>query len=167
MRAQPYDTSPEVINTTFQRSIYYTADAYPLPLKIDEFLNEAKRDVPVILHAHGCSGVSWDEQRLGTFYAEQKVNMVMLDFIKVEGRKLSCEPFPKAGGWPEVSNPDRIAARRLEMESQIQWFRAKVATDNDEASGTRAAQALLGHTTEAMTADYIRQKVGRKVKPSR
>lgn len=50
---------------------------------------------------------------------------------------------------------------------QFRDFRAKVATDTDEASGTKAAQALLGHTTEAMTSDYIRHKVGRKVKPAR
>ena len=86
-------------------------------------MNEAKREVPVVLHVHGCLGVQWDEQRLGTFYAEQNVNIVMLDFMKLEGRKPSCEAFPKAGGWPEVSNPDRIAARRLEMESQIQWLK--------------------------------------------
>lgn len=46
---------------------------------------------------------------------------------------------------------------------QFRDFRAKVATEVDEAAGTRAAQALLGHTTEAMTANYIRHKVGRKV----
>jgi len=33
--------------------------------------------------------------------------------------------------------------------------------------GTRGAQALLGHATESMTADYIRHKVGKKVKPPR
>lgn len=48
---------------------------------------------------------------------------------------------------------------------QFRDFRAKVATETDEAKGTRAAQALLGHTTENMTARYIRHKVGRKVRP--
>jgi integrase len=48
---------------------------------------------------------------------------------------------------------------------QFRDFRAKVATEADEAAGTRAAQALLGHTTEGMTAAYIRHKVGRKVTP--
>ncbi len=43
------------------------------------------------------------------------------------------------------------------------FARAKVATDTDKAAKTRATQALLGHTTEAMTADYIRHKMGRKV----
>jgi integrase len=46
---------------------------------------------------------------------------------------------------------------------QFRDFRAKVATEVDEVHGTRAAQALLGHTTEGMTVQYIRHKVGRKV----
>ena len=61
----------------------------------------------------------------------------------------------------------RAKAKIPKADFQFRDFRAKAATDTDEASGTRAAQALLGHTTEAMTADYIRHKVGRKVKPSR
>ena len=50
---------------------------------------------------------------------------------------------------------------------QFRDLRAKAATDTDEMSGTRDAQALLGHATEAMTAGYIRHKVGKKVKPVR
>lgn len=50
---------------------------------------------------------------------------------------------------------------------QIRDLRAKVATETDEVDGVRAAQAMLGHTTEAMTASYIRHKVGRKVRPIR
>ncbi len=41
----------------------------------------------------------------------------------------------------------------------------EVATEADEADGTKRAQALLGHTTETMTEHYIRHKVGRKVRP--
>ena len=47
---------------------------------------------------------------------------------------------------------------------QFRDLRAKAATETDEAAGTRSAQALLGHTTESMTADYIRHKVGKKVR---
>jgi integrase len=43
-------------------------------------------------------------------------------------------------------------------------LRAKAEAETDEASGTRSAQALLGHTTESMTSDYIRHKVGGKVR---
>lgn len=47
---------------------------------------------------------------------------------------------------------------------QFRDLRAKAATDTDDMGGTRAAQALLGHATETMTADYIRRKAGRKVR---
>jgi integrase len=50
---------------------------------------------------------------------------------------------------------------------QFRDLRAKTATDADETSGTRTAQAILGHTTEEMTAAYIRHKVGLKVRPIR
>lgn len=50
---------------------------------------------------------------------------------------------------------------------QFRDFRARTATEADDADGIRVAQALLGHTTEAMTADYIRRKAGKKVKPLR
>lgn len=48
--------------------------------------------------------------------------------------------------------------------SGIADLRAKAATETDEASGTRSAQALLDHTTESMTSEYIRHKVGKKVR---
>lgn len=50
---------------------------------------------------------------------------------------------------------------------QFRDLRAKAATEADEESGTKTAQALLGHTTEAMTAKYIRHKTGKKVHPLR
>lgn len=50
---------------------------------------------------------------------------------------------------------------------QFRDFSASAATEADDADGTRVAQALLGHTTEAMTADYIRHKAGKKIKPLR
>ena len=56
------------------------------------------------------------------------------------------------------------------VEKALFQFRdlcAKAATDADDAGGTRDAQALLGHTTESMTAHYIRHKVGRKVRLAR
>lgn len=50
---------------------------------------------------------------------------------------------------------------------QFRDFRAKVATATDDKAGTKAAQSILGHATEAMTASYIRHKVGKKVRPIR
>jgi integrase len=61
----------------------------------------------------------------------------------------------------------RKAARIDKKLFQFRDLRAKAATEADDASGTRTAQALLGHTTEGMTADYIRHTAGKKVQPLR
>ncbi len=61
----------------------------------------------------------------------------------------------------------RDAAGIDKAKFQFRDLRAKAATETDETGGTRAAQALLGHTTETMTEAYIRHKVGRKVTPHR
>lgn len=61
----------------------------------------------------------------------------------------------------------RAAAGIAKADFQFRDLRATAATAVDEESGTRSAQALLGHTTEGMTAHYIRHKVGKKVKPVR
>ena len=47
---------------------------------------------------------------------------------------------------------------------QFRDLRAKAATETDEASGTRSAQALPGHTTQTLTSSCIRHKVGKKVR---
>jgi len=61
----------------------------------------------------------------------------------------------------------RAAANVPKAEFQFRDLRAKAATDIDDERGTRDAQSLLGHTTESMTANYIRHKVGKKVRPLR
>lgn len=140
-QTQPYDISSETISSAYARSMYYTADANPLPLKIDEFLKEADQSIPVVVHAHGCFGVGWDEAKLGDFYAEQKVNFVFMNFLKLN--RASCESYPSA--WHEAANPARINARRLEMESQIQWLKNKGFKRifvSGHSEGGRTAQGL-------------------------
>jgi len=61
----------------------------------------------------------------------------------------------------------RLDAGIAKETFQFRDLRAKTATEVDEGLGTREAQALLGHTTESMTADYIRHKIGKKVRPLR
>lgn len=61
----------------------------------------------------------------------------------------------------------REAAGIPKAEFQFRDLRATAATAVDDSSGIREAQALLGHTTEGMTAHYIRHKIGKKVKPLR
>lgn len=57
----------------------------------------------------------------------------------------------------------RDAAGIKKASFQFRDLRAKAATDADEIADIKTAQAMLGHTTEAMTAHYIRHKAGRKV----
>lgn len=59
----------------------------------------------------------------------------------------------------------REAAGIPKADFQFRDLRATAATAVDETGGTKQAQALLGHTTEGMTAHYIRHKAGRKVGP--
>jgi len=61
----------------------------------------------------------------------------------------------------------RAAANVPKADFQFRDLRAKAATDIDEQRGTRDAQSLLGHSTESMTANYIRHKVGKKIRPLR
>jgi integrase len=81
--------------------------------------------------------------------------------VNERGRKLTATMLRKR------FDAARAAAGIEKAAFQFRDLRAKAATDTDDLGGTRAAQALLGHTTETMTADYIRHKVGRKVKPVR
>lgn len=69
----------------------------------------------------------------------------MMDFLKVKGREPSCEPYPKPDGWPETSNPSRIKARRMELESQVQWLKDegfKKIYVSGHSEGGRVVQGL-------------------------
>lgn len=59
----------------------------------------------------------------------------------------------------------RERAKIKKEDFQFRDLRASAATQVDETHGTRSAQALLGHTTETMTANYIRHKIGKRVTP--
>lgn len=68
----------------------------------------------------------------------------------------------------------RIAAREKypELAKAIQAFqfrdlRAKAGTDTEESRGMGAAKDQLGHTTETMTAHYVRHRLGKLVKPTK
>ena len=61
----------------------------------------------------------------------------------------------------------RAAAGISKAELQFRDMRPKAANEVDDRSGIREAQGLLGHTTEKMTADYIRHKAGKRVKPTK
>lgn len=64
------------------------------------------------------------------------------------------------------------AAARPDLAGEIKAFqfrdlRAKAGTDTEESSGMQAAQDQLGHSTPMMTAQYVRHRRGKLVKPTR
>lgn len=68
----------------------------------------------------------------------------------------------------QAPSMDTAASRVAGVVVPVAWRTVRDwMTEWRKLRSAGTAQALLGHTTEAMTADYIRHKVGRKVKPSR
>ena len=66
----------------------------------------------------------------------------------------------------------RAAKESPELADAIKAFqfrdlRAKAGTDKEESSGMGAAKDQLGHTTEGMTARYVRHRKGKLVEPTR
>lgn len=61
----------------------------------------------------------------------------------------------------------RDAAGVKPSEFQFRDLRAKAATEIEEADGIDAAKGLLGHTDAKMTKRYVRNRLGKLVKPAR
>lgn len=139
-----YAITPEIIDNTYQRSEYFTPETLGA-ISAEAFLKAADRSAPVVVHSHGCYGLSLDDSALGGFYGKQGASVVMIDFLKVSGRQPSCDIRPKVGGWPEVSNPRRIQVRRAEMESQVEWLKRegfKRIYVSGHSEGGRVTQGL-------------------------
>ncbi len=67
---------------------------------------------------------------------------------------------------------DAAVLKNPEMELAIRAFqfrdlRAKAGTDTEQSSGMAAAKDQLGHSTETMTAQYVRHRKGKLVKPTK
>lgn len=125
-------------------------------------------------------GVLWIKQ--GKTKAPLRIEVVgelkiLLDEIFEYKRQFSVRPLSllvteKGQPMNEYTLRSRIdkardAAGIAKQDLQFRDMRPKAATEVDERGGTREAQALLGHTTETMTTQYIRHKVGKLVKPTK
>lgn len=60
----------------------------------------------------------------------------------------------------------RDAVKIPKDDFQFRDLRATAATRLDDTADLRTDQTLLGHTTEGMTADYVRHKVSKRIKPA-
>lgn len=72
--------------------------------------------------------------------------------------------FDRARNVAATSHPELEKKIR---EYQIRDLRAKAGTDTEESSGMEAAQNQLGHSTSKMTAHYVRNRLGKLVKPTK
>lgn len=103
--------------------------------------------------------------------------MKRLDSRKVMGLALVCDaqgrPLSKFGLRGAFDRArDAAAAKHPELEKAIRAFqfrdlRAKAGTDTEELRGMAAAKDQLGHTSEGMTAHYVRHRRGKLVKPTK
>jgi integrase len=67
---------------------------------------------------------------------------------------------------------DEAVKKHPELEAKIRAFqfrdlRAKAGTDTEELRGMAAAKDQLGHSSEVMTAHYVRHRRGKLVKPTK
>jgi integrase len=64
-----------------------------------------------------------------------------------------------------------LSARRKagidKADFQMRDLRAKAGTDKEESDGIKAAQDQLGHADESMTRDYVRNRIGKLVNPTK
>lgn len=77
-------------------------------------------------------------------------------------RNMACEASAigsECAGLPDISDAIRAF--------QFRDLRAKAGTDTEELRGMAAAKDQLGHSSEGMTAHYVRHRRGKLVKPTK
>lgn len=72
--------------------------------------------------------------------------------------------FDRARLAAVIARPDLAAGIKA---FQFRDLRAKAGTDTEESRGMAAAKDQLGHSTETMTAHYVRHRRGKLVKPTK
>ncbi|WP_343216070.1 integrase [Collimonas antrihumi] len=96
--------------------------------------------------------------------------MGMMLINNAEGKPMTYSmmrgSFDRARDAAVLKNPLREKEIRA---CQFRDLRAKAGTDTEESGGMEKAQAQLqlGHTTPAMTAHYVRNRLGKLVKPTK
>ena len=106
-------------NNSHLRSSYYTSPSvFNFGIDFNEFIKTIDKTKPVVVHSHGCAGVTVDDYQLKNFYTELSFNFVMLDFHKRNDARPSCSfGF---GSFQYNSDPAmRMAARVSELRHHI------------------------------------------------
>jgi integrase len=100
-------------------------------------------------------------------------------FERIKERKFKCKStcphlLVNELGAPLTKNALRYrfdkAREAAEIDPKLFQYRdlrAKAGTDKEESDGMKAAQEQLGHQSERMTSHYVRNRLGKKVSPTR
>ncbi len=86
---------------------------------------------------------------------------------KVRSLKLLVDLDGKPLTYSKLRNKFEKAREESGQVWQFRDLRAKAGTETDMSGGMGMAKDLLGHTTEIMTANYVRHRVGKLVNPTR
>jgi hypothetical protein len=102
------------------RSSYYTKPSvFNLGIDFAEFIKTIDKTKPIIVHSHGCAGVTIDDYQLKNFYTELGFYFVMLDFHKRIDARPACRYI--SGSLQYNADPViRMSARVRELKHHIQ-----------------------------------------------
>jgi hypothetical protein len=154
--AFPYSTDLSIISSSHLRSSYYLTESTTDNSKsFEQFLKSADRNIPVIIHLHGCSGVIRYETDLKNFYTSIGYHFVVLDFHKRKDASPSCSyingVFRYHGNMIE-----RVKVRLLELNHHIDLlkehgFKKLYATGHSEGGFVvqmvdRGVEAVIIHS---------------------
>ncbi|MCG9100488.1 tyrosine-type recombinase/integrase [Laribacter hongkongensis] len=104
--------------------------------------------------------VNEDGQPLTYYALDARFEKARTAAIEIEQEKAGMARDP----LDRQLNQDKAAAIKA---FQFRDLRAKAATDTDESRGEKGAQELLGHASETMTRRYIRNRLGKRVMPTK
>lgn len=176
------------------RDVYVEDDIYQLvhdaaeqPLKdaldLAYLIGQRPADVLKLTRADIKEGALWVQQNKTGAKLRVAIEGELAALLKrMEGRKITGlalvnmtdgtpmtkymmrHAMDRARAAAAAENP--TLAERIK-EFQFRDLRAKAATDKDEVAGITAAQEQLGHTTATMTRQYVRNRKGKLVKPTK
>lgn len=169
-----------VDDAMFGRLMEHASRPLQFALRLAYLTGQRPADVYKMAETDIKDGILWIKQ--GKTKAPLRIEVIgelkaLLDEIFEYKRQFSVRPLSllvteKGQPMNEYTLRTRIdkareAAGIAKQDLQFRDMRPKAATEVDAKGGTREAQALLGHTTETMTTQYIRHKVGKLVKPTK
>lgn len=169
-----------VDDALFKKLIDKSCRPLQFALRLAYLTGQRPADVYKMAETDVKDGVLWIKQ--GKTKAPLRIEVTgelktLLDEIFEYKRQFSVRPLAllvteKGQPMNEYTLRTRIDKAResagiAKQDLQFRDMRPKAATEVDSRGGTREAQALLGHTTETMTTQYIRHKVGKLVKPTK